>query len=167
MRSRRTFSGTIARAALVAAVGAALGAGQAPTTGTPLPTPDFHHLHLNSANPDAAVTFYQQQFPTTSMAVLAGLPALRAGRVHLVFSKVERTDQPAAQSAYWHFGWHVPNTRDYWLRYQETGAPLMPLYTADGGSVTFSSEWWPGTLTRAEVCGRRAEATGTFGGRTA
>lgn len=31
-----------------------------------LPTPGFHHLHLNSINPEAAIDFYTKQFPITS-----------------------------------------------------------------------------------------------------
>jgi hypothetical protein len=27
-----------------------------------LPAPGFHHLHLNSVDPDAAVAFYARQF---------------------------------------------------------------------------------------------------------
>ena len=30
-----------------------------------LPAPGFHHLHLNSVDPDAAVDFYTRRFPTT------------------------------------------------------------------------------------------------------
>jgi hypothetical protein len=77
-----------------------------------LPVPGFHHLHLNSTDPDAAIAFYVRQFTTTSRVSLLGLPALKTGRVHILFSKVRRpADQP--QSAYWHFGWHVPNVSDY------------------------------------------------------
>ena len=28
--------------------------------------PGFHHLHLNSVDPDAAIDFYVRQFPSTS-----------------------------------------------------------------------------------------------------
>ncbi len=37
----------------------------------PLPTPGFHHLHLSSVNPEAAIDFYTKAFPSTSK-----LPAL-------------------------------------------------------------------------------------------
>jgi hypothetical protein len=35
-------------------------------------TPGFHHLHLNSVDPDAAIAFYTRLFPTT--------PAKSSGR---------------------------------------------------------------------------------------
>jgi hypothetical protein len=34
-----------------------------------LPTPGFHHLHLNSIDPDAAIAFYTRQFPSTTKAI--------------------------------------------------------------------------------------------------
>lgn len=48
-----------------------------------LPPPHFHHLHLNSANPEAAIAFYTEQFPSTSKSTFAGLPALKSGNVYL------------------------------------------------------------------------------------
>jgi hypothetical protein len=43
-----------------------------------LPAPGFHHLHLNSVDPDAAVEFYARRFPTTKKASWGSLPALAA-----------------------------------------------------------------------------------------
>jgi hypothetical protein len=43
-----------------------------------LPAPDFHHLHLNSVDSDAAIDFYTRQFPTSSKTRWGGLPALKA-----------------------------------------------------------------------------------------
>jgi catechol 2,3-dioxygenase-like lactoylglutathione lyase family enzyme len=54
-----------------------------------LPTPGFHHLHLNSVDPDAAIDFYTRQFPSTSKGVWAGLPALLSpSNVMMLFNKV-------------------------------------------------------------------------------
>ena len=50
--------------------------------------PSFHHLHLNSVNPDAAIELYIRQFPSTSKSTMAGLPALKSGNVYLLFNKV-------------------------------------------------------------------------------
>ena len=43
-----------------------------------LPAPGFHHLHLNSGDPDAAIDFYVRQFPTSAKASWGGLPAFAA-----------------------------------------------------------------------------------------
>ena len=34
-----------------------------------LPAPGFHHLHLNSVDPEAAIDFYTRQFPSTAKEV--------------------------------------------------------------------------------------------------
>ena len=44
----------------------------------PLPAPGFHHLHLNSTDPDAAIAFYVRQFPSTSKTI--GAACLRSRR---------------------------------------------------------------------------------------
>jgi catechol 2,3-dioxygenase-like lactoylglutathione lyase family enzyme len=43
-----------------------------------LPTPKFHHLHLNSTDPDTAIAFYTRQFPSTSKGSWGGFPALKS-----------------------------------------------------------------------------------------
>jgi hypothetical protein len=43
-----------------------------------LPAPGFHHLHLDSVDPDTAIDFYVRQFPTSTKTSWGGLPALSA-----------------------------------------------------------------------------------------
>ena len=43
-----------------------------------LPTPGFHHIHLNSPDPDAAIDWYVRQFPSTSKGEWGGYPALNS-----------------------------------------------------------------------------------------
>jgi len=124
-----------------------------------LPAPGFHHLHLNSVDPDAAVDFYVRQFPTSAKASWGGLPALAApNNVLVLFTRVAAAPATAPQTAIWHFGWHVTDSRASLESYK--GRPdvkLLPLYTTDeGGSVFVSSDTWPGTggtpgLTKAQI----------------
>src|SRR5213593_1248726 len=73
-----------------------------------LPAPGFHHLHLNSMNPDTAIAFYTKAFPSTSKAAWNGLPALKSpNNVLLLFTKVDQPPATQPQTAVWHFGWHV------------------------------------------------------------
>src|SRR6516165_6327544 len=111
-----------------------------------LTTPKFHHLHLNSIDPDAAIDFYTRQFPSTSRGSWGAFPALRSPNdVMLLFTKVEQPPASEPQSAIWHFGWHVTDSR----RCLETYKPrveveLLPLYTTEeGGEVLISSDTWP------------------------
>jgi len=40
-----------------------------------LPPPGFHHLHLNSVDPEKAIDFYTRQFPSTEKSTFAGAPS--------------------------------------------------------------------------------------------
>ena len=141
-----------------------------------LPTPGFHHLHLNSVDPDAAVDFYTKQFPTTAKASWGGLPALTSpNNVLVLFTKVAPAPATSPQTAIWHFGWHVTDTRASLESYKgRAGVTLLPLYTTDeGGSVFISSDTWPSTggvpgLTKAQIAAAKANGvqptrTGGFG----
>jgi catechol 2,3-dioxygenase-like lactoylglutathione lyase family enzyme len=110
-----------------------------------LPAPGFHHLHLNSTNPEAAIDFYTKQFPSTTKSTFAGQPALKTGKVYVLFTKVNSPPALQPQTAIWHFGWHVTGERADLKRFQETGVKLLPLYTGDGdGLVYVNSDSWPG-----------------------
>ena len=75
-------------------------------------TPGFHHLHLNSVDPDAAIDFYVRQFPSTSKTTWNGFPALKSPtNVLILFSKVAAPPPTSPQTAIWHFGWHVVDSR--------------------------------------------------------
>jgi len=112
-----------------------------------LETPGFHHLHLNSVDPGAAVDFYTRHFGTTSRITWGGLPALRSPtNVLVLFAKVETPPPTSPQTAFWHFGWHVQDMHQKLAEFQQaTDVNLLPLYTGDGsGSVYISSDTWPG-----------------------
>ena len=136
-----------------------------------LPTPGFHHLHLNSVNPEAAIDFYTKQFATTSRTTFAGQPALRSpNNVLVLFNKVERPPATQPPTAFWHFGWHVTDVRKQLTMYQDRGVTLLPLYTGDnGGTVFVSSDTWPGTggvlgLTKGGIADAKAKGVQPNGG---
>ena len=137
-----------------------------------LPAPGFHHLHLNSVDPDAAVDFYTRRFPTTAKTSWGGLPALASPNdVLVLFTKVAAAPVTSPQTAIWHFGWHVTDTRQTLESYTaRSDVTLLPLYTTDeGGSVFISSDTWPGTggvpgRTKAQIA--EAKATGVQPTRT-
>jgi len=141
-----------------------------------LPAPGFHHLHLNSVDPDAAIDFYARQFPTSARASWGGLPALASPNdVLVLFTRVATPPATSPQTAIWHFGWHVTDTRGRLESYESRpDVRLLPLYTTEeGGSVFISSDTWPSTgatpgLTKAQIAEARAKGvqptrTGGFG----
>jgi catechol 2,3-dioxygenase-like lactoylglutathione lyase family enzyme len=141
-----------------------------------LPAPGFHHLHLNSVDPDAAVAFYARRFPTTKKSSWGGLPALAATNdVLVLFTKVATAPPTTPQTAIWHFGWHVTDTRQTLESFKaQRDVALLPLYTGDeDGSVFISSDTWPGAggmlgrtkaqIAEAKTTGVQATRTGGFG----
>ena len=137
-----------------------------------LPTPKFHHLHLNSVDPDSAIDFYTRQFPSTAKASWGGFPALRSPNdVLVLFTKVDTPPTSEPQSAIWHFGWHVTDSRRSLAGYKGRGeVELLPLYTSEeGGSVLISSDTWPGQggvlgLTKTQIAEARQSGSGPAGG---
>ena len=137
-----------------------------------LPAPSFHHLHLNSIDPDAAIEFYVKRFPTSAKTSWGGLPALAApNNVLILFTRVPTAPPTSPQTAIWHFGWHVTDTRQTLESYRgRADMKLLPLYTGDeGGSVFISSDTWPGAggvlgRTKAQIA--EAKATGVQPTRT-
>ena len=131
-----------------------------------LPAPGFHHLHLNSVDPDGAIDFYVRHFPRSTRTTWGGLPALAAPNdVLVLFTRVASPPPTSPQTALWHFGWHVTDTRASLETYRSRAdLTLLPLYTTDeGGSVLVSSDTWPGTggvpgRTKAQIA--EAIATG-------
>ena len=92
-----------------------------------LPAPGFHHLHLNSVDPAAAIDFYTRQFASTSTSSWGGLPALASpNNVLLLFSKVATPPATTPQSAIWHFGWHVTDVRKSLGTYREPAGRQAP-----------------------------------------
>ncbi|MFA7250132.1 MAG: hypothetical protein WC273_10935 [Dehalococcoidia bacterium] len=141
-----------------------------------LPAPGFHHLHLNTMDPAAAIDFYTRRFSSTSPTTWGGLPALHSPtNVLILFTKVDVPPKTSPQTAIWHFGWHVLDTRQTMDRFRsETDVTLLPLYTGDGdGSVFVSSDTWPGAagllgrtleqITEARATGVQPTRNGGFG----
>src|SRR5215470_541464 len=116
---------------------------QSPATGQTvmLPAPAFHHLHLNSVDPDAAIDFYTRQFPTTSKSTWGGLPALKSPtEVLILFSRVAAPPKISPQTAIWHFGWHAVDSRKSLETYKaRSDVKLIPLYTGEGDATVLIS----------------------------
>src|SRR5688572_21274581 len=98
-----------------------------------LPSPAFHHLHLNSMDPGAAIEFYNRQFPSTSRGSWNSIAALHSpNNVLVLFDKVDSPPPIEPQTAIWHFGWHVTDTRKSLETYHDRpDVKLLPLYTTE------------------------------------
>ena len=112
---------------------------------TALPQPGFHHLHLNSTDPDGAIDLFTKYFSTSSRTTFGGQPALKIGKGWILINKVATPPPLMPQTAVWHYGWNVSDERAAVAALQAKGAKFLPLWTGDGdGFVTISSDSWPG-----------------------
>jgi catechol 2,3-dioxygenase-like lactoylglutathione lyase family enzyme len=129
-----------------------------------LPRPAFHHLHLNSMNPEAATDFYTRLFPSTSKTTFAGYPALQSQTdVLVLFTKVDAPPATQPTTAFWHFGWHVTDVHKSVDQFRKLGVTLLPLYVeANGATVATSANTWPSAgaglgLTKAGIAEAKAK----------
>lgn len=65
----------------------------------------FHHLHLNTTDPQRAIDFYTSRFASEKAKFAGLLDAVWAQRSWLLFSKVNQAPPWELTSAIWHFGW--------------------------------------------------------------
>ena len=169
--ARKLIVGVLGLGACLSAIALAKAEGLGLRAQSALPTPGFHHLHLNSVNPESAIEFYTKTFPSTSKTTFAGQPALRSpNNVLVLFNRVATPPATQPQTAFWHFGWHVTNVREALDRFLKQNVTLVPLYTGDGaGTVFISSDTWPGSggvlgLTRAGIAEAKAKGVKPVGG---
>ncbi len=65
----------------------------------------FHHLHLNAADPAAAIDFYTSKFDCTKARLDGAEDAVQAQNAWLRFQKAPAAPPWELVSAIWHFGW--------------------------------------------------------------
>lgn len=65
----------------------------------------FHHLHLNTTDPAAAINFYTSKFDCAKARFAGAMDAVWAQRSWLLFTKVGTPPPWELTSAIWHFGW--------------------------------------------------------------
>ena len=113
--------------------------------GQELAPPHFHHLALNSTNPDSAIAFYLREFSSTTRTSWEGLPAV-ASPAHMMIVFQKASAPPVADpdiTAYWHFGWAVPDSRKALQTFRSQNL-LVPFYTDDQGEyIGISSDTYP------------------------
>jgi catechol 2,3-dioxygenase-like lactoylglutathione lyase family enzyme len=70
-----------------------------------MPEAHFHHLHLNTTDPKAAIEFYTSRFDCEKARFAGVMDAVWAQKSWLLFTKVNTPPPWELISAIWHFGW--------------------------------------------------------------
>jgi catechol 2,3-dioxygenase-like lactoylglutathione lyase family enzyme len=81
----------------------------------------FHHVHLNSTNPDAAIEFYTKHFSSES-ARFGGMNAVWTQKSWLLFKKVKQAPPSDVVSAIYHIGWGAEDMKAEYQRQLDLGA---------------------------------------------
>jgi catechol 2,3-dioxygenase-like lactoylglutathione lyase family enzyme len=77
----------------------------APLFAQTLPDAHFHHLHLNSTDPQAAIEFYTTKFDAEKASFKGLLEAIWTQKSWILVQKVASAPPSEVVSTIWHFGW--------------------------------------------------------------
>lgn len=98
----------------------------------------FHHVHLNSTDPTAAINFYTRTFDVTKKTTLAGLDAVQSENMYLLFNKVNKPPDAALESAIWHFGWGSTAMEADYQKHLANGVAFHTPITRLGSGLLFA-----------------------------
>ncbi|HQR34767.1 MAG TPA: VOC family protein [Blastocatellia bacterium] len=123
----------------------------------PLASPLFHHLHLNSTAPEAAIQFYTRTFDVTKRTQLAGWQAVQSENSFLLFNKVSQVLALAPDNAIWHFGWGSTAMEADYERHKANGIEFATPLTRLNASLQFAYMKAPdGALVEINTAATRA-----------
>jgi catechol 2,3-dioxygenase-like lactoylglutathione lyase family enzyme len=89
--------------------------------GQPVVQAHFHHVHLNSTDPAAAIEFYSTHFDCEK-GEYQGQPAVRAQKSWLLFNKVDKAPPSEVVSTIWHIGWGAEDMKATYQKELDLGA---------------------------------------------
>jgi len=76
-----------------------------PAFGQQYPLAHFHHIHLNSTDPAAAIEFYTSKFDCEKAKFAGEWDGVWAQKAWGLFNKVATPPPAEITSTIWHFGW--------------------------------------------------------------
>jgi catechol 2,3-dioxygenase-like lactoylglutathione lyase family enzyme len=92
-----------------------------PLAAQPVVPAHFHHVHLNSTDPAAAIEFYTTHFDCEK-SEYQGRPAVFAQKSWLLFNKVDKAPPSDVLSAIWHIGWGAEDMKAAYQKQLDLGA---------------------------------------------
>src|SRR6516162_9358798 len=90
------------------------------------PLAHFHHVHLNTTDPAAAINFYSTKFESERRKFLGVADAVWSHNAWLLFTKVSAAPKPEITSALWHMGWGGgPDMKETYRKQIESGTTFQ------------------------------------------
>ncbi|HYL11180.1 MAG TPA: VOC family protein [Candidatus Acidoferrales bacterium] len=103
------------------------------------PLAHFHHVHLNSADPAAAMAFYTSKFDCEKAKFAGLMDAVWAQKSWLLFTKADQPPKAEITSAVWHIGWGAENMKETYQKQLDSGTkfatPITDISDIGGGNA--------------------------------
>ncbi len=93
--------------------------------GFEMPEAHFHHLHLNTLDPKAAIDFYTSKFDCERAKFAGLLDGVWAQKSWLLFTKVNKPPVWDLNSAVWHFGWGAEDMKAVYAKHVAEGTKFF------------------------------------------
>ncbi len=93
----------------------------------------FHHVHLNSTDPEAAIQFYTAKFKAEKQKFAGGRDAVWTGDSWLLFTKVNTPPPADTVSGIWHIGWGAEDMKSTFQKQIESGTRFQTPLTDISG----------------------------------
>lgn len=90
-----------------------------------MPEAHFHHMHLNTTDPKAAIDFYTGRFDSEKAKFAGLVDAVWAQKSWLLFSKVSAPPPWQLTSAIWHIGWGAEDMKAEYDRQLKLGTKFF------------------------------------------
>jgi catechol 2,3-dioxygenase-like lactoylglutathione lyase family enzyme len=102
-----------------------------------VPDAHFHHLHLNSTDPKAAIEFYTTKFDAEKARFKDVLDAVWAQKSWILINKVSAAPPNEVVSTVWHFGWGAEDMKATYQKQIDSGTkfatPITDISDIGGG----------------------------------
>jgi catechol 2,3-dioxygenase-like lactoylglutathione lyase family enzyme len=105
----------------------------------PPPLARFHHVHLNTVDPEAAINFYTSKFKAQRQKFAGIRDAVWTGDSWLLFNKVDSPPPSDTISGIWHIGWGGEDMKSVYRKQLESGTKFQTPLT-DISGMTGSAE---------------------------
>lgn len=89
------------------------------------PEAHFHHLHLNTLDPAAAIDFYTSKFDSEKAKFAGLMDAVWAQKSWMLFTKVNQAPAWELTSAIWHFGWGAEDMKATYEKHVAAGTKFF------------------------------------------
>jgi predicted enzyme related to lactoylglutathione lyase len=103
-----------------------------------VPDAHFHHLHLNSTDPKAAIEFYTTKFDAEKASFKGLIDAVWTQKSWILIQKVAAAPPSEVVSTIWHFGWGAEDMKATYQKQLDSGTkfatPITDISDIGGGT---------------------------------